>query len=83
MAILNAVIPILMHFFICSVEKKYYLHKAASAVSCAYEKRRYMTMCLKYCWMNDSVDPDKMLLFSGVWSGSTVFAQVNLYEYLR
>ena len=30
---LNAVIPILMHLFIFSVEKMYYLHKATSAVS--------------------------------------------------
>ena len=31
---LIAVIPILMHLFILSVEKMYYLHKATSAVSC-------------------------------------------------
>ena len=31
---LNAVIPILMHLFIFSVEKMYYLHIMTSAVSC-------------------------------------------------
>ena len=31
---LNALIPILMHLFIFSVEKIYYLHKATSIVSC-------------------------------------------------
>ena len=42
---LNAVISILMHLFIFSVEKVYYLHKATSAVSCqmpANEKPHYV-----------------------------------------
>ena len=72
------------HHFSWKLSGVYHIYHKYFAVSTPYitcpkiwtSQLYYLLMCLKTAgWVPDSVDPDQMPHFCGIWSGSTIFGQ--------